>query len=381
MLDTMYKVQISLSALSNNIDLLSKNTSLFYPVIKSDAYGHGLVDIAKACLSFESSKKLAGFAVGNVFEAVKLREAGITEPILALLGEMPIEGWYDAQKAKEGNITLLVHDKETLSAAVENEISFALKWNTGMNRFGFEIDDLPSVLEYLENKKNLRFELSMSHLAMADDLSAEGIEVTNSQVEMLNLINEKVRAKFPDVKSSVGQSANVLANEKPLSDISRLGVSMYGVNPFYGTKDEHLGNALQPVMQVSAPVLAIKNIGEGVGIGYGLESKMPSDKKIAVVGIGYCDGYRRSYFSQKGKDFSEYGLYKDIKVRRVGRVCMQVTFFDVTGLDIKVGDNIYLLGGEKEQQIYADELGQWWETIAYEPLCQLGKTSNREIIK
>ncbi len=145
---SMYRVHISRSALEHNINVLAKNVVSYFPVIKHNAYGHGLVNVAKLCLSYPVANKLAGFGVGTVQEAIELRKSGINQKILALLGEIPLSDWDDIAQAKEHNIILSVHDKEGLKRAVENNISFAIKWNTGMNRFGFTEAELPYVLEF-----------------------------------------------------------------------------------------------------------------------------------------------------------------------------------------------------------------------------------------
>ncbi len=384
MAQTLHKIQISKSALENNINLLSKNVNSFMPVVKFDGYGHGLVEISKLCLTFENAKKLQGFAVGTIEEGVELRKSGIKETILSLLGETPLlfeeVNAKEMALAKEHNITIVAHSIETLKTAVENNLSFGIKWNTGMNRFGINENDLPYVLEYLDGKDNLQLKYSLSHLAMADDLSVIGKECTASQAESLKRITKTMQEKFPRVLSSLGQSANILSSSKPISDISRLGASMYGINPFYNTEWHDLAKGLQPVMNVIAPILTVREIEKGIGSGYGLEARLDKNSKIAVVGIGYSNGYRRTLISQKNNALPIYAYYQGKRIPRVGRVCMQVAFFDVTDCDAKVGDYINILGGEGENAISPDLLASWWDTISYEIVCQLSNTLNKEII-
>lgn len=376
---SIYKIEISRSALEHNISLLTKNLKNFFPVVKFNAYGHGLVEVSKLCLTFESAKKLAGFAVGTISEGVALRKNGISQPIVVLLGVMPNAEIYTIKTAKEYGLTIIVHDRKTLCDAVENGVSFAIKWNTGMNRLGFEEKDIPFILEYLEGK-NPRLDLTISHLAMADILSDEGKNCTQSQINLFNAFTQRVKEKFPSLKTSLGQSACILTSDAPVSDIGRLGISMYGANPFFDTPWEDYGKNFRQVMHVSAPILSIREIQDGDGVGYGLETKMKGTRQVAAVGIGYSDGYRRSRVSEQGLEIPVQALYKGKRVPRLSNVCMQVSFFDVTGYDAKAGDDIYLLGGEGDNIIRPEELAKWWDTIAYETLCLLGRTTNRKII-
>ncbi len=231
----------------------------------------------------------------------------------------------------------------------------------------------------LENK-NAKLEISFSHLAMADILSSDGITCSQEQIAMFNRVTQRLKEKFPNISSSLGQSAHILTTKEAIADISRLGISMYGANPFYGTAWEEHGQGLMPVMSVSAPILTIRDVEDGCGAGYGLEPKMKGKRKIAVVGIGYSDGYRRSLVSKAHEITPIHGLFNGKRVQRVGNVCMQVSFFDITGCEAKVGDRLYVLGGTGKNTISSDELAAWWDTIAYEPLCQMGRTDNNEII-
>ncbi len=382
----MHKMQISQSALESNLKLLSKNTKYFMPVVKFNAYGHGLCDIAKLCKKFDHEKKLVAFAVGNINEGVSLRKSGIQEDILALLGEIPLLDGIstmnkeDIRLAKENNIITVAHNKETLNHAVENNVPFALKWNTGMNRLGFAFEDIPYILEYIENKK-INFKFNLSHLPMCDNLSSEACEFSNAQANMLKEITKKIKEKFPHVLSSMGQSGSILANEKPIADVSRLGVAMYGVNPFYGTEWEETGKGLKPVMNICAPILSVREIEKDNQVGYCLGSKTDKKSKIAVVAIGYSNSYRRSVVSEGVKPKPVYAYYQGKRISRLANVCMQLSFFDVSSCEAREGDYIYLLGGEGKNAILPEELAKWWDTIAYEVLCQLSITNLREIIK
>ncbi len=382
---SLYSVNISLKALENNIALLTKDVNDYIAVIKADAYGHGLCETAKAILSFETSKKLHSFAVGNVDEAVELRDkVQLDHKILALLGALPYSSM-EIQKAKQRDITLLVHNKVSLQVALENNLSFAVKWNTGMNRFGFNFDELPEVLGYIKGKNKARFELNLSHLATAEELSDFEKDFVESQIEQFSNIANSILEEFPKATFSFGQSANIL-NRKPNSrDIVRLGLAMYGVNPLYNTDLEEKGKGLKPVMSVKSPILAINTIEKGQSLGYGQRQNLEQTSEVAIVGIGYADGYRRQYFASKdyenkAKNTIMYACYQGRRIPLLGSVCMQVAFFDVSGLNAKLGDEIYLLGGENKNAIKVEELSAWWGTIPYEPLCTFGKTIQRKYI-
>ncbi len=380
---TLYKVSISQQALKNNIDILTKNTHAFFPVVKANAYGHGIIEVAKMCLSFESANKIKAFNVGTIEEAILLRKHGINTPVLALLGSTTINSKSNIELAKQYDIMVVVHNKETLQEAIEAKLSFALKWNTGMNRFGFNEDELENLLDYLQSQKNLRFEVNMSHFAMADDTSEEGIKFTKYQIEKFNSIHKRVQKKFPHALASLGQSAYALTSQSKQEYASqyspRLGLAMYGLNPFYNTQYEHLAKDLKPVMNVYAPILELRKLKAGDSIGYG-QVQVQKESVIALVGIGYAHSYRR--VAQFGNYTAPqlFGVHKNTRVACIGNICMEVSFFDVTHTNAKIGDVIYVLGGEQECTIKAEELTQSWGTIPYEAICQLGKTSERIFI-
>ncbi len=371
------KKYISKSALEHNIDLLTRNISSYFSVVKSNAYGHGMCDVAKMCLTFQSVKKLAGFAVGTVDEALILRKEGIGESIIVLLGAMPQRYEEEFALAKQHNLIMLVNNETCLKMAVEAKIPFGIKWDTGMNRLGFTQEDIPFLLDYLKDKKNARLDLSVSHFALPEDLEPLSLAKTRGQLEKFNMFTQGIKELFPHVKTSLGQSAYTLANEMPMSDIARLGLSMYGINPFYETKWSQRGEALKPVMSVSAPILNVRKLKAGEGIGYGFRDMAEKDRDIAVVGIGYDNGYRRLLPS---KERRVQANYKGKRIELVGVVCMQVCFFDVTGLNAKEGDEVFVMGGEGQNAVTAEELTSWWNAIPYEAICDLGKTNNSEII-
>ncbi len=386
MLHAMHKLHISRSALENNIKILSKNTRYLMPVVKFNAYGHGLVDIAKLCLDYDYAKKIIAFAVGNIEEGVRLRKSLALEnnaniDILALLGEIPLFeklNEKDIYLAKEHSIITVVHNKEGLKNAVENGIPFALKWNTGMNRLGFSFDELAFVMEYVENN-NADFKYNLSHMSSCDILSPEADIFTQNQSTKLDEITKALKEKFPHILSSIGQSGSVLANENPVSDVSRPGVSLYGANPFYNTKWEDLGSKLKPVMSISVPIVSVREVLANEVVGYGIGSRMEKDCKVAVAAIGYSNGYRRSVVSEGIKPKPVYGLYNDKRVERVNNVCMQLSFFDVTGTNAREGEEIFILGGEGKNAISPSELAKWWDTISYEVLCQLSLSDLRTL--
>ncbi len=385
MTSSLYDVNISFQALKDNLALLSKDAISYTAVIKADAYGHGLVETAKAILSSSSKDKLYSFAVGSICEGVKLKKENLSNvPILAMLGAVP-NNTGELHKAKEADLTVLVHNKEGLQDALENNISFAVKWNTGMNRFGFGIDEIPSVLDYIKSKENARFELNLSHLATAEELDDFEESLVQHQMDEFSHVAKGIIRDFPKVKFSFGQSAHVLKRSPNKRDIVRIGVSMYGINPFYGTKEEELGSKLKAVMSVCAPIVALNTLEAGESLSYGHKFCLKKKSEIAIIPIGYADGYRRQYFTSvnyedEEKNVTIQAMYKGRRISLVGSVCMQVALFDVSGLNAQLGDKIYLLGGESENAIKAEELSAWWGTIAYEPLCQLAKNIERKYI-
>lgn len=349
------------------------DTNFFWPaqmaVIKADAYGHGHIEVANKLLGLGALM----FASGSVQESAVLRRGLKNAPafaaILSLLGLVNAE---DAGLCARHGIIPVLHsfDQLPLLQGLESPLSVALKCNTGMSRLGFNADEIPALRQILASMPKVRPVLAMTHLASAD--SSRGREEIARQGKIFLRMLEGLRAQWPGLAASMGNSAgSLLAGD--IADhigphICRPGISLYGGNPFDGTSLEALGQGLQSAMQVSAPILAVRRLKKGDGLGYGHTFVADRDMTIGIVAAGYADFCARS-LSNKGVMCVE-GLPAPI----LGRVSMQMTAVSLEELpqDAPRPKEAWLLGGPGPGAVNARDLARLWGTITYEVFCLLG---------
>lgn len=365
---------INLGFLRDNFLFLKKSLQPeLMPVIKADAYGHGLLPCARTLLAAGASR----FAVGTVQEGAMLREASLacpTVPIVALLGALsPAE----VQVAAQQGITPLVSSFEQVrawqAAAGKRNLPFALKFDTGMGRLGFNLAQLGELFDLLAKTPWLKPELLISHLSVADE--DNGVNFTEQQIKCFEEISAALRGRFSNLKTSLFNSAGLLAHShKSATDIGRPGIALYGANPLQGTALNRpaLDAALKQAMQVRAPIVQVHALRQGQSVSYGRTFVAPQDMTIAIMAAGYAEGYSRG-LSNKGEV-----CLNGRRAPVLGRVCMQLTAIDVSHApDTKEGDFAFLLGGEGKGAIGAAELARLWGTITYEVFCLLGVINKR----
>ncbi len=367
------KCHINLTALAKNFSLLGKPEYLM-PVIKSDAYGHGLLRVAD-CLAKAGARR---FAVGYVDEGRLLREQGHNnEVILPLLPPIRDEEW---QTARNYSLTALVTSFEMLERAgsmgsKDNPMPIAIKFETGMHRLGFRQESLPLLIDKLKGMPTVKPTICVSHCSCAD--MPEKQSQTTDQICLFSDMAATLLAAFPDIDRSLFNSAGTLETNFRcnICDVARPGYVLYGGNPFAGTSQEYLGSQLQWVMSLSAKVAQVTELRKGEAVSYGQTYTAAQDMRLAVVEIGYANGVPRR-LSNKLE-----ALLHGKRIHQVGRVCMNLMMFDVTDLpETKAGDTVWLWGGEADEgvkpvtpQEWADQL----DTIAYELLCIVGTMNAR----
>ncbi|PTN33934.1 alanine racemase [Desulfonatronum sp. SC1] len=363
----LLRVTIDLEAIRDNYRFLCSRGTALIPVIKSDAYGHGLIPVAKALEECGADC----FAVGTVGEAARLRqEAGreVRGTVLALLGPQSSE---DCRIAVEENILPVtarldqLRDLQEAARHAERPTPIALKFDTGMARLGFGPDDAGRVLEVLSQCPLLRPQWLLSHLATADDPGQA--DFTREQAARFRRVRDHFTAAWPGLRCSLVNSAGLLAFPDLTWDRQRPGIALYGANPFHSTELAHLGRDLRPAMRVQAPVLAVHPLAKGASISYGRTYVADQDKTVAVVAAGYADAFSR------GLSNTGWILLRGQRAKILGRVCMQMTAVDVTHVPgVAPGDQAVLLGSDGEASITPEDLSSWWGTIPYEVFCLLG---------
>jgi alanine racemase len=361
---------IDLSALKKNLAQVRAYSpcSKIYPVIKSNAYGHGMAEAAAALKA--SNTNISGLAVATVDEAIRLRQIEAELPILLLNGFMNEE---ELRECLARRIEAVVHADYQLGAlekVLAEEVlgdarKFWIKYNTGMNRLGLGKRQASEF--YLRLRKSPNTELVlMSHLACADDPdSKEFASFTQQQLQYLTeLRGELVTASKQDVECSMAASAGILQWPDTHLDYVRPGVMLYGSSPLAGETGEELG--LQPVMTLRSRLITIRDLKAGESIGYGATYVCDRDTRMGTVSIGYGDGYPRSAIN--GTPVLVQTASGSVRTRMIGRVSMDMITIDLTGIDdAQIDDEVTLWG----EGLCADEVARAAGTISYELFCKV----------
>ena len=363
------EVRVRLAAIRANYRLLCSRGSRIIGVIKADAYGHGLTEVASAL----AKEGCDTFAVGTVEEGAALRRhlaaKGLTGRILVLLG--PIEP-DDYPPLWEYSLLPLIGSFRQLEALARQAarlgkgLDISLKFDTGMARLGFGAEDLPRLLDRLREAPLVRPVMISSHLATADQ--PESVDYLMTQAERFSYALSSLTAAGYNLEANLANSAGILGHPSVHHQSQRAGIALYGANPFAGTTWEHLGRGLAPAMTVRTRIASVHSLPKGGCISYGCTYTAQRDMRVAIVAVGYADAYSRSL---AGK--SAQMLIAGRRAPVIGRVCMQLTACDVTDIpDARPGEWATLLGGDGPLAISAEELASWWGTISYEVFCLLG---------
>lgn len=326
-------------------------------VIKANAYGHGLVQAARALAEAD------GFAVARLDEGLALRAAGLTDRVLLLGGVFNAEQL--ALAARE-HLELMVHSREQLELldgfAGTTDVAVWIKLDSGMNRLGFRADEFSAAYDRLRRNPHVQCDPTLvTHLSSADDrLDAK----TRQQLDAFRAAT----SGLPGARS-IANSAGVLAWPAALAEWVRPGLMLYGVAPFPGGTGSEWG--LRAAMTLRTEVIAVKPVRTGETVGYGGAWTAQRDTRVAVVAAGYGDGYPRSVPS---------GVPVQIGGRRaplIGRVSMDTITVDVTDLpDVAAGDPVVLWGGDVPVEEIAVQAGM----IPYQLLCGVSRRVPYEVV-
>lgn len=339
-------------------------------IVKADAYGHGMLEVAKTCLEAGASY----LGVATLDEALTLRKAGINSPIL-VLGYVPDEC---AELAVKNRIDITVYNlsaAQALSKAAVNCCQKAylhIKIDTGMGRIGFQADTYGfNTIKKIAELPAIVLQGVFSHFAVADmkdkSFTMQQLDSFKSFVGKLENVGIKIALKH------IANSAAIIDLPESYFDMVRAGIIIYGVYPSSEVQKERL--QLLPAMRLKSRISHLKTFPAGQSVSYGRTYISKTDIKVATVPIGYADGYSR-LFSNRA-----WATVRGIRVPLIGRVCMDQCMFDVSKIEeLKEGDEIILFGRE-EDGITADQLAAIMGTINYEILCSPGRRVPRIYIE
>jgi alanine racemase len=343
---------IDIRALQHNVRCIRKLApkTAILAMVKSNAYGHGLIVIAK------SLTEVDGFGVACLDEAIKLHEAGITKPIVLMHGFFSHS---DLSRIVEHGFQVIVHERfqvEMLERAkLAKPIHVWLKIDTGMHRLGFTSKAVLGIYQRLMNCCNVISPIILiTHLASANDLSK-----TTTQAQLKQFFATTNNLSSP---RSIANSAGIIAWPDSHCEWVRPGIMLYGISPMVGGLGEHHG--LQPVMTLSSKLIAIHDLQSGDAIGYGGIWQCPENMRVGVVAIGYGDGYPRH--ARNGTPVLINGTLCPL----VGRVSMDMITVDLRPCPhAKITDDVILWG----RGLPAETVAQYADTIAYELLCHVSE--------
>jgi alanine racemase len=362
---------IDLQALQHNLAQASafcKPAQRILAVVKADAYGHGAVPVTRALQSFG----VKDFAVATLEEAVELRQAGIRDRLLVLGGcfsgqEKAFVDLNLMPTLLDGDTALRLHAE---AKRCGTRIKVHLKVDSGMGRVGFLADQLRDFLPRLKDLEGLVVEGFMSHLACADDLDSS---VTNRQQQKFRAMLAMLRSNGIEPREiHLNNSAGLSAWECPECTLARPGIMLYGglPGPDFATRLD-----LRPVMNLRSCIAQLRELPAGSGISYGHRYHAERDMRVAVLPLGYADGYNR-LFSNSG-----IGILRGRRVPLVGRVCMDWIMFDVTDVpEARSGDCVTLLGAADGLAVTGDDWAQQLGTIPYEVFCRIGRRVPRRYL-
>lgn len=343
------QAKISLPALSDNFQFLKSKApeSRIICVVKGNAYGHGAIKVAKHLSGAD------GFAVSRIEEAIELRNAGIEKPILLLEGVFCKE---ELLVAAENHFATTVHNEYQKEMLIQTKLSQPIKvWlkiDTGMHRIGIMPDEVGAYVKALAESGKLEGEpCFISHFARAD----ESRTATQKQLDIFI----KATAPYPGEKT-LANSAGILFYPEAHFDQIRAGIALYGISPIEGKTGKDLG--LKPVMQLQSKIISVRKQKKGEPVGYGAIWHASEDTNIAVVAMGYGDGFPRVV--PEGMPVLINGRICPI----VGRISMDMLTVDL-GADSQdnIGDTVVFWGEDLPVENIAEKLG----TIGYELVIQL----------
>lgn len=372
-------LEIDAAALRHNVTALRSNLAegcSLVPVVKANAYGHGYLEIAQLL----DDEGFTFLAVHNLAEAFILRDAGIKSPPL-IMGYIPLN---DLREAVAAGFDFVVYNEETLRelagiATNEGPARCHLKLETGTNRQGVTAGQLPRLLQLFKENKQLQLVGLSTHFANIEDTTDHTYAEMQYRryVEMKKVVEaEGLKIKYAHTASS---AASLLFPHTHFN-LARAGIALYGLWPSKETYVSYRlkggeNKLLQPVLSWKSMIAQIKEIQKGEFIGYGTTYRATADSKIAVIPIGYFDGYDRQLSNQG------HVLVNGMRAPVRGRICMDMFMVDITDIpDVNLESEVVLIGRSGEEQLRAEDVAGWAQTINYEVVARIGSHLERRVI-
>ncbi|MBI2420685.1 MAG: alanine racemase [Candidatus Levybacteria bacterium] len=358
-------VEISRENIKSNyryLSLINRNIKIA-PVLKSNAYGHGISIVGK---DFDNLN--APFiCVDSLYEAYELLKIKVKTQILIMGFVSP-----KSLNTKKLPFSFAVYNKELVDAIekFQPHAKVHIFVDTGMHREGVRLEELPAFVKYIQSNTHLEIEGLMSHFAMGDDIKNED---TRKQVEAFGtakqiLSDHGIKPKWIHIANSAGL-LNSREYKNKLGNMARVGKSSYGIDPRKVNKD------LKPALTLKTQIAQVKNLKKGEKVGYDFSYTAEKDMKMAIIPIGYFEGVDRR-LSNKG-----YVLVKNKYCKIIGRVSMNISIIDVSHvLNAKVGQEVIVYSNNSSAKNSIQNSAKICNTIPYEILSHLASSTKRSLV-
>ncbi|HEY8749035.1 MAG TPA: alanine racemase [Tepidisphaeraceae bacterium] len=375
------RVLISRSALLHNAALVRRTVpagTRICAILKADAYGHDAWIVADALCNFSSdgskSPAVDAVAVANIEEAAALPDVKVPVIIFrplenAFLGRQRLKlehavknGWVQTLCSVAG-----ANDLARIAMACEKRAAVQVMVDTGMTRAGIDAAHLPELLHRIQAQPSLQLVGICTHFSNAEEPHSN--DTLNQLAGFRQAIDPYAEVFRGKVLRHAANSGAVFFMPGSHLEMVRPGVALYGIDPT--GKPSHQ-RALRPVMKWTAPLVGIRNVRRGVGVGYGQTWRAARDTRIGLIPCGYADGYPRCYSNQA------LMLINGKPVPVVGRVSMDLTTIDLAEVpQAQVGDEVTLMDNDPLSPVSVYALAKWADTIPYEIFCRIGKRMPR----
>lgn len=343
------RVEIDLGAIAHNVTqfIQTIRPAAMCAVVKADGYGHGDVPVAEAALNAGAD----WIAVALVEEGIRLREAGLTAPILVLSEPNPDA----AVDILNWDLTPSVYSQPFIEALADHgkPTDVHLKIDTGMHRVGAKPEQIEELVQQVRQSSTLNLAALWTHFSVADEDST----YTNLQIERFL----EVTARYDVPTTHLANTAGAVCFPQARADMCRIGLGMYGLHPSQATQGLI---DLKPAMRMVSQVTHLQRLPAGARPSYGRIRPLPADANVAVVPVGYADGYPRGLTGEVLIGGQRHPL--------AGRVTMDQILVDVGDSDVKIGDEVILLGPQGSEEVTAEEWATDLGTITWEIVCTVG---------
>jgi len=371
---------INLSAIEHNIQALQRHIGSkthIIAVVKANAYGLGASKVGGAAMAAGA----ASLAVATVEEGVELRQSGLSSCSILVLGHVPggLLG-----EAVASNLTLTINDPETALALSQeatrqyrrySPLPVHLKLDTGLHRYGLEMETALDMARYIEALPGLQLQGLYTHFATGDEADRSFVYEQLRRYEAVRPYLAEHGINF--TQTHLSNSASAIGVPEARQDLVRIGLSMLGYYPSAEVSQTayFARLRLQPCLSLKSQVVRVSEIEADEGVGYNLTWTAQRPTRLALIPIGYADGYRRALSNKADV------LINGLRAPVVGSVSMDQITVDITDIgDVYVGDEVVLIGQQGKAEIPLEEIAAYCDTISYEILTGLGARVKRVYI-